>query len=74
MRPARMAAFLQVLLVAGIAAAASPEQEIETEAQKLLPTLFSKCGEDHFSKRTFKRKTSTTCSVENLCSPAYIQG
>jgi hypothetical protein len=52
MRPARLAAFLQVLLVAGIAAAATPEQEIHEEVQKLFPTIFTKCGDDHFSKQT----------------------
>jgi hypothetical protein len=32
---------------------------MEAEAKKLLPTLFSKCGEDYFSKRTFKYKSGT---------------
>jgi hypothetical protein len=59
MRPARMAAFLQVLLVAGIAVAATPEQEMHAEAKKLLDSLFTKCGEDHFSKRTFHYKSGT---------------
>ena len=45
--------------LAGIAAAATPEQEMEAEAKKLLPTLFSKCGDDYFSKRTFNYKTGT---------------
>jgi hypothetical protein len=44
-------------LLAGIATAATPEQEMEAEAKKLLPTLFSKCGEDYFSKRTFKYRS-----------------
>jgi hypothetical protein len=55
MKPARIALFLQLCLVAGIAAA-TPEQEMQAEAQKLLPTLFSKCGEDYYSKRMFKHK------------------
>jgi hypothetical protein len=29
------------------------------EAKKLLDTLFTKCGEDHFSKRTFHYKSGT---------------
>ena len=32
---------------------------MQAEAQKLLPTLFSKCGEDYFSKRTFQYRTGT---------------
>lgn len=36
------------------AAAQSPDQEIGTEAQRLLPTLFTKCGDDYFSKQTFR--------------------
>jgi hypothetical protein len=42
MRPARIAPFLQILLLAGIAAAATPEQEIHEEVQKLFPTIFTK--------------------------------
>ena len=59
MKPARIAVFLQLCLLAAIAAAQTPEQEIEAEAKKLFSTLFSKCGEDYFSKRTFRRKVST---------------
>ncbi len=47
---------LQLCLLAGIAAAATPEQEMEAEAKKLIPTLFSKCGDDYFSKQTFKHR------------------
>jgi hypothetical protein len=47
MKPARIALFLQLCLLAGIAAAVTPEQEIQAEAKKLLSTLFSKCGEDY---------------------------
>jgi hypothetical protein len=43
-------------LLASIAAAATPEQEMEAEAKKLIPTLFSKCGDDYFSKQTFKHR------------------
>jgi hypothetical protein len=57
MKPARRAAFLPLLLVAGIATAATPEQEMEAEAKKLLPMLFSQCGEEYFSKRTFKYRS-----------------
>ena len=57
MRPARNAAFLPLLLAACIATAATPEQVMEAEAKKLLPILFSKCGEDYFSKRTFKYRS-----------------
>jgi hypothetical protein len=32
---------------------------MEAEAKKLLPTLFSKCGEDYFSKRTLKHRLGT---------------
>jgi hypothetical protein len=64
MIPARIAVFLQMLLVGCIAAAASPEQEMEAEAKKLLPTLFSKCGEDYYSKRTFPHRGR----------PAYVIG
>jgi hypothetical protein len=53
MRPARIALFVQ-LCFAVAAAAQSPQQEMEAEAQKLMPKLFSKCGEDYYSKRTFK--------------------
>jgi hypothetical protein len=48
---------LQLCLLAGIAAAATPEQEMQAEAKKLLDSLFTKCGEDHFSKRTFKYRS-----------------
>jgi hypothetical protein len=50
---------LQFLFLAGVAAAQPPEQKMEAETKKLLPTLFSKCGEDYFSKRTFKYKSGT---------------
>jgi hypothetical protein len=45
------------LLACSTAAAQSPEQEMEAEAKKLLPTLFTKSGEDYFSKRTFKYRS-----------------
>lgn len=35
-------------------AARSAEQEMEAEARKLLPTFFTKCGDDYFSKQTFR--------------------
>jgi hypothetical protein len=59
--PARIALLLQLCLLAGIAAAQSPEQEMAAEAKKLLDTLFTKGGEHHFSKRIliFKYKTRT---------------
>jgi hypothetical protein len=53
MKPACITLFLQILLVACIAAAATPEQELQAEAQKLLTTLFTKCGDDYFSKQGF---------------------
>lgn len=56
MRAVRIALFLQLCLVAYVAAA-PPEQEMEAEAKKLLPMLFSKCGEDYYSKRTFKYRS-----------------
>jgi hypothetical protein len=59
MKPAHMAVFLQLCLLAGIAAAQTPEQELQAEAQKLFPTVFTKCGEDYFSKRIFKFKSGT---------------
>src|SRR5918999_4167036 len=56
---------LQLLLLAGMVAAATPaEQEIEAEAQKLFPKIFSKCGEDYFSKRTF---SSTFAILRGTC-------
>jgi hypothetical protein len=64
MKPARITLFLQLLLVACIATAATPEQEMEAEAQKLLLTLFSKCREDYYSKRTFPHRGR----------PAYVIG
>jgi hypothetical protein len=45
------------LLACSTAAAQSPEQEMEAEAKKLLPTLFTKCGDDYFSKRTFQYRS-----------------
>jgi hypothetical protein len=51
MRPARIALFLQLCLAAA-AAAATPEQELQAEVDKLFPTIFTKCGGDHFSKQT----------------------
>ena len=59
MRSARIALFLQLCLLAGIVAAQTPEQELQAEAQKLFPTVFTKCGEDYFSKRIFKYKSGT---------------
>jgi hypothetical protein len=53
----RKLVLLQLCLLAGVAAAQSPE--IEAEAKKLFTTLFIKCGEDYFSKRTFKYKSGT---------------
>ena len=64
MKPARIALLLQLCLLAGAAVTQSPEQEIEAEAQKLLPTLFSQYGDDYFSKRMFKHKSGT----------AYVKG
>jgi hypothetical protein len=57
MKPARMFLLLHLCLAACVAAAQSPEQERHAEAKKLFPTLFSKCGEDYFSKRTFKYRS-----------------
>ena len=59
MKSARLALFLQLCLVAAVAAA-TPDQELQAEAQKLLPTLFSKCGDDYFSKKTFKHRPGTS--------------
>jgi hypothetical protein len=39
-----------LLLCPPLAMAATPEQELHAEAQKLFPTIFTKCGDDHFSK------------------------
>jgi hypothetical protein len=64
MKPARIFLLsIALLQLCSPVAAATPEQEIEAEAKKLLSTLFSKCGEDHFSKRTFKRKVSSAWIV-----------
>jgi hypothetical protein len=57
MRPAHIALLLQLCLAAGIAAAATPKQELQEEARRLLPMLFSKCGEDYYSKKTFKYRS-----------------
>ena len=35
------------------------QDTLVTHEPKLLPTLFSKCGEDYFSRRTFKYKLGT---------------
>jgi hypothetical protein len=53
-------ALLQLsLLACSIAVAQSPEQEMEAEARKLLPTFFTKCGDDYFSKQTFQGNPDT---------------
>jgi len=52
MKPALMTLFLQLCLAVA-AAAQTPEQEMQAEAQKLIPTLFSKCGEDYYSTVVF---------------------
>jgi hypothetical protein len=52
MRPACIALFLQLCLLPAFATAATPEQEIHEEVQKLFPTMFTKCGDDYFSKQT----------------------
>jgi hypothetical protein len=57
MKPARIALLLQLCLVACVAAAQSPEQEMEAKAREIFPLLFSKCGEDYYSKRTFKYRS-----------------
>jgi hypothetical protein len=50
----------QLYLLACLAAAAqSPEQEMEAEAYRLLPTFFTKCGDDYFSKQTFRGNPNT---------------
>jgi hypothetical protein len=49
---ARIAFLLHVCLVACVAMAATPEQEIHEEVQKLFPTIFTKCGDDYYSKQT----------------------
>jgi hypothetical protein len=49
--PASLASAM--LLLCTLAAAAMPEQELQAEVQKLFPTIFTKCGDDHFSKRKF---------------------
>jgi hypothetical protein len=41
-----------LLLCPPLAMAATPEQELHAEVQKLFPTIFTKCGDDHFSKHT----------------------
>lgn len=51
MQPASVTLFLQLCLAAGLAAAATPEQELQAEVDKLLPKIFTKCGSDHFSKQ-----------------------
>jgi hypothetical protein len=53
MQPSHVALFLQLCLVAAVAAAQSPEQELQAEAQKLLTSMFTKCGDDYFSKQGF---------------------
>jgi hypothetical protein len=63
MKPALMTLFLPLCLAVA-AAAQTPEQEMQAEAQKLLPTLFSKCGEDYYSKRSFPHRGR----------PAYVIG
>jgi hypothetical protein len=51
---------LQLCPLACLAAVAqSLDQEIEAEAHKLLPALFTKCGEDYFSKQTFRDNPDT---------------
>ena len=52
MKLARIAVLLHVCLVACVVTAATPEQEIHEEVQKLFPTIFTKCGDDYFSKQT----------------------
>jgi hypothetical protein len=47
------------LLACSAAVAQSLDQEIEAEAQKLLPTFFTKCGDDYFSKQTFRGNPDT---------------
>jgi hypothetical protein len=51
MKSARVALFLPLCLIACVAVATTPEREIHEEIQKLLPTIFTKCGDDHFSKQ-----------------------
>jgi hypothetical protein len=63
MKPALMTLFLPLCLAVA-AGAQTPEQEMQAEAQKLIPTLFSKCGEDYYSKRTFPHRGR----------PAYVIG
>ena len=48
------------------AAAATVEQEIQAEGQKLIPRLFSKCGEDYVSKRTFHRETGDSYTITQV--------
>jgi hypothetical protein len=50
MKPARIALFLQLCFLAGIAIGATPEQEMQAEAKKLLDTLFTK----GFCYKTFR--------------------
>ena len=42
MKPARIAFLLQLCLIACVAGVATPEQEMDAEAKKLFPTLFSR--------------------------------
>ena len=53
MQPSHVALFLPLCLVAAVAAAQSPEQELQAEAQKLLTSMFTRCGDDYFSKQGF---------------------
>ena len=50
--------FLQLsLLACAIASAQSPEQEMEVKVKEIFPLVFSKCGEDYFSKRTMQYRS-----------------
>jgi hypothetical protein len=50
---------LILLQLCPLAVAQSPEQEMEAEARRLLPTFFTKCGDDYFSKQTFRGNPDT---------------
>jgi hypothetical protein len=50
--------FLQLsLLACTTASALSAEQEMEAKAREIMPLVFSKCGEDYFSKRTMSYRS-----------------
>jgi hypothetical protein len=65
---------LILLLLSAAFAAVIPEPEMEAEAKKIFPTIFTKCGDSYFSKRIFRFPSGETYIIAEHKDIAYQYG